>query len=109
MKKVYIASPYTLGDVAQNVRRQIDAADTLMKYGFAPHVPLLSHFWHFVHPHLHSEWLEQDIVWLKSCDYVLRLDGESTGADKEVEIALANDIPVFYLFGDLLKWNTMNS
>jgi len=28
--KVYIASPYTKGDPAVNVKRQIDMADTLM-------------------------------------------------------------------------------
>jgi hypothetical protein len=34
MIKVYIASPYTIGDVAVNVRHQIDAADELMSSGY---------------------------------------------------------------------------
>jgi hypothetical protein len=46
--KVYIASPYTLGDVAVNVKRQLDCADELMNAGFAPFAPLYSHFQHMV-------------------------------------------------------------
>lgn len=41
MVKVYVASPYTLGDVAVNVKAQMDAADKLISLGFAPFVPLL--------------------------------------------------------------------
>ena len=34
--KVYIASPYTLGDVAVNVKNQIDAANELLELGYLP-------------------------------------------------------------------------
>ena len=44
MVKVYIASPYTKGDTAVNVKRQLDAVDELMDAGFAPFAPLYSHF-----------------------------------------------------------------
>lgn len=38
MKKIYIASAYTLGDVAINVRTQIVVADKLIDNVFAPFI-----------------------------------------------------------------------
>lgn len=96
MKKVYIASPYTLGDVAINVKFQMDIADELMNLGFAPFVPLYSHFQHMAHPRIYTDWIKFDKIWVLSCDYLLRLGGESKGADGEVQLALENNIPVFY-------------
>lgn len=100
-KKVYIASPYTIGDPAVNVKRQIDMADRLMDAGFLPFVPLYSHFQHMVHPRPYQEWIEIDKSWIESCDYLLRLDGESSGADGEVVVAMELNMPVFYSFEDL--------
>jgi hypothetical protein len=95
MIRVYIASPYTLGDVAVNVKKQIDAAEELMNLGFAPYVPLLCHFHHLIHPHLYQEWTEQVSEWIICCNAVLRLPGKSGGADAEVAYAKTFNIPVF--------------
>lgn len=102
MKKIYIASPYTLGDVAVNVKTQIDAADELMNHGFAPFVPLLTHFQHLVHPRPYQDWVTVDKEWVKVCDAILRLDGESKGADNEVALAESLGIPVFYSIDQVL-------
>lgn len=102
--KVYIASPYTLGDVAVNVKTQIDVADQLIGLGFAPFVPLYSHFQHMAHPRPYEIWTELDNVWVLSCDAVLRLPGESKGADAEVTLAQNNNIPVFYSIEELIWW-----
>jgi hypothetical protein len=104
MKKVYIASPYTLGDVAVNVKTQIAVADRLINAGFCPHIPLLSHFQHMIYPRPYKDWLKLDLEWLKVCDCLLRLPGKSKGADKEVEYAKSLDIPVFYSLKELIKW-----
>ncbi len=104
MIKVYIASPYTKGDVAVNVKRQLDCADELMTFGFAPFAPLYSHFQHMAHPRPYSDWVEIDLVWVKVCDCVLRLEGESSGADGEVEFAFKNDINVFYSMETLKEY-----
>jgi hypothetical protein len=101
--RVYIASPYTKGDCALNVKAQIDAADQLMSVGFVPFAPLFSHFQHMIHPRPYSDWIELDMQWLKKCDCVLRLAGESSGADKEVDWAMNNNLPVFYSMTDLCK------
>lgn len=102
MIKVYIASPYTIGDAAVNVRKQMDVFDELANTGkIAPFAPLLFHFQHLVHPRKPHEWLAIDFQWVKACDAVLRLPGESIGADAEVEFANSFNIPVFYTIEDL--------
>ena len=96
MIKVYIASPYTKGDVAVNVKVQIDMVDELMNLGVAPFCPLYSHFQHMAHPRPYQDWIAIDLEWLPVCDCVLRLAGESSGADGEVKLANELGIPVFY-------------
>lgn len=103
MIKVYIASPYTIGDVAQNVRLQIDTVNELMNNGFAPFAPLYSHFQHMIHPRVYTDWLNIDFEWVKVCDCLLRLDGESSGADKEVKVAQDANIPVFYSIKEMYE------
>jgi hypothetical protein len=95
MKKVYIAGPYTKGDVAGNVRNAIHAADMVLTMGYLPFVPHLSHFWHLVSPKDYEEWLALDMEWLEVCDYFVRLEGDSRGADREEELAHRLNIPVF--------------
>lgn len=102
--KVYIASPYTKGDSAKNVRRQIDVVDDLMNRGFAPFAPLYSHFQHMVHPRSYEDWMEIDKFWVRDCHCVLRLGGESQGADIEVQEARKFGKPVFYTIEELVKY-----
>jgi len=104
MIKVYIASPYTKGDVAVNVKTQMDTADELMNKGFVPFTPLYSHFQHMAHPRPYEDWLKLDFEWIPVCDCILRLPGDSSGADNEVEFAITNNILVFYSLNDLCKY-----
>ena len=99
--KVFISSPYTIGDIAQNVRRQIDAVDELMNNGYVPFAPLYSHFQHMIHPRPYEDWMSVDFEWVRVCDCILRLEGESSGADREVALAKSLGIPVFYSFEEL--------
>lgn len=100
---VYIASAYTKGDVAVNVKRQIDAADELMNLGYCPITPLLTHFQHLVHPRPYEDWVKVDNELVIRSDIILRIPSESSGADAEVELATANDIPVVYSIEELLE------
>lgn len=99
--KVYIACPYTKGDIAQNVHNAIKVADMIAEMGHIPYVPVLAHFWHLVSPHPWEFWMKIDEEFLKVCDCVFRMDGESTGADREVELARLSSKPIFYNLGDL--------
>lgn len=94
--KVFISSPYTLGDQSENVRKQMDMFNQLFKNGYMPFAPLLFHFQHSAHPLSYEEWMEIDFSWIDSCDIVLRLPGESSGADREVVYAKSKNIPIVY-------------
>jgi hypothetical protein len=100
--RVYVAGPYSGGDTAVNVRTAIIAANQLRDRRFAPFVPHLTHFWHLVCPRDYEDWLDLDNQFLPCCDCVLRLPGESSGADKEVELARSLGLPVYKSICDLL-------
>lgn len=85
--KVFIASPYTKGDPVLNIQRAIDVAEVLVRRGYIPFCPHLSHLWHLYKPHPVGFWYDYDLQWIPTCDYLLRLSGESAGADHEVEVA----------------------
>jgi hypothetical protein len=92
----YISGPYTRGDPEVNVKNAISAAEEVAKHWFIPFVPHLYHFWHKQHAHDYEFWMEQDLVWVCNCDVMLRLPGESKGADIEVAKAKECGIPVFF-------------
>ena len=48
--------------------------------------------------------MELDIEWLSVCDALLRLPGNSSGAEAEVEFARSNSIPVFYNINQLKEY-----
>ncbi len=93
---VYIASPYTKGDPAANTAVQMDAAHRILDMGHVPIAPLLSHFLHIHRQRPYEDWLEMDLVIIPKCDILLRLPGESAGADKEVEKAKEHGLVVVH-------------
>lgn len=101
--KIYVAGPYTKGDVAENVRNAIMVGNNLRALGHTPFIPHLTHFWHMIYPHDYQYWMDLDIEWLLECDAVFRIPGESKGADLEVEIAGLYDIPVYTSFLEIPK------
>lgn len=107
--KVYVAGPYTIGDVEENVSNAIAAANELADLGFAPFVPHLNHYWHMMYPRDYEFWTHLDMQWLQHCDIVLRLLGESNGADEEVKYATEHGIPVFYSIEELAQHYQLNT
>ena len=102
--RIYVAGPYTKGDVAVNVRNAYEAASRLADLDFAPFVPHGTHFWHMLFPRPYEFWLDLDNQFLPCCEAVLRLPGESAGADKEVQLAQTLGLPVFTDFSSLVKY-----
>lgn len=96
MLKIYVACPLTKGDMTINVRNGILAGDELAKRGHVPFIPALTHFWHMLCPHEYEFWLEQDFEWVRVCDALFRVPGESKGADREVDLANSLGKPVYY-------------
>ena len=117
-RRVYIAGPMTKGDRLENIRQADRAMAELMAAGYSPFNPVLSfwagnvtcdntygdiiattgheeewsEFYHFSH----ADWLSVDKAWVAVADAVLRLPGESVGADEEVAFATQLRIPVFH-------------
>ena len=102
---VYIASPYSIGDKLTNVKKSLEIANILMDKGFIPYAPLLNHFQNEMFPRTETDWLEFDLRWLYKCDALLRLPGESKGADEEVRAANKVGTPIFYSIEELVKWS----
>jgi len=103
MIRVYIASPYSAGDQEENVKRAMGVFDQLVHYGFAPYAPLLSRYQHKYYPLPYEKWLELDIEWLRACHILLRLPGESEGADRECRAMKKMNKPVIYTPIDILS------
>ena len=100
--RVYIASAYTKGDVAVNVRNVIEVADYLLNRGHIPYVPHLTHFWHLVSPKAVDIWYDYDMNFLEHwAECVLRLENDSVGADNEVKRANELGLPVYFNITDL--------
>jgi len=95
--RIYLAGPYTLGDVAVNVKTAMDAADTLIARGHAVFCPHLSHFLHLNHSRPYQFWTKHDLAWLPVCDVLVRIPGMSHGADAEEVEARRLGIPVVTL------------
>jgi hypothetical protein len=121
-KRVYIAGPISKGDLADNVNRATEAFVLLAKAGLAPFAPQWSVYaspcQNWLVPKQvvavgtiegnarmsHAEWLGLDLAWVEVSDAVLRLFGDSRGADTEVAHAKKHDIPVFYDVNDVIEW-----
>ena len=103
MKIIYIAGPYTKGDVAENVKNAMEMSNELMDLGFAPFCPHLSHFLHINKQRQYNDWIKMDNAFVKVCDAILRIPGESNGADNEVKLAKSLNSPVFNDIVDLFK------
>ena len=99
---IYIASPYSIGDRAANVRLQLDAFERIMGMGHLPFAPLLNHFQHLVHPRSDESWIhDYCLPWVERCDLILRLPGVSLGADLEVGHGIKHGVEPCFGWSDL--------
>ncbi|MDF2507742.1 MAG: hydrolase [Microbacterium sp.] len=109
---ILIAGPYrsgTNGDpdlIAQNLARLEEASGPIFRLG---HVPMIGEW--VALPILRTldsaEAGDGDVMYetahrlLQHCDAVLRLPGESSGADKDVEIAQERGLPVYRTLAEI--------
>lgn len=103
--RVYIAGPIrTSGNFMENIADAIEAAEAVHEAG---HVPFIPHThnqqWDLMYPKDRDTWVEMDLRWVDACDVLIRLDGESEGAEREVVRAEERGIPVFYSVKDCLN------
>ncbi len=120
--RVYIAGPISKGDLVHNLNQATAAFVALAKAGFAPFCPHWSAYCKRATSRreawgvevtcqatvegndqmTHADWMGVDLPWVEVSDALLRLPGESTGADMEVHHARAHGVPVFHSIEDLV-------
>ena len=117
-KTVYVAGPISKGNLAANVRQAVEAGLELARLGFAPLVP---HAMYCVDSSLGTvlvdaigcptleDWHQTGEAWAASADAVLRLPGESEGADREVAAAKLAGVPVFDSIQGIRDWAWVDS
>jgi hypothetical protein len=93
---VYVAAPYTTPDPVENTHKAVKVCNALREEGYIPFCPHLTMLWHTICPQPYRFWMEYDQAWLSKCDVLLRLPGESSGADEEVDVAMDLNVPVVY-------------
>lgn len=92
---VYVAGPYTKPDPCITTHDAIETANSIVDV-CVPLIPHLSHFWHTMTPQPYEFWTDLDFVYLSRCDAMLRIPGDSLGADAEEVAAHEWGIPVFH-------------
>lgn len=99
--RVYVSGPISKGNLEHNIKQATDAGEALIRAGFSPLVPQLTCYYAGSPPSAmpagfsHDDWLDCDLAWVAVSDVVLRLPGESVGADREVAFADEIGVPVY--------------
>lgn len=103
--RVYVSGPMSQGDRIEHLCDALNAMRQLIRLGVAPLCPQLSFLVSGLLPNVEwREWMEIDLAWVRVADAVLRLPGESRGADIECEVARLKGLPVFTQTTDVAKW-----
>ena len=114
--KCYVSGPIssggkaTLEETESYVELAMDAGMILFKAGICAVVPHLSHWWdkHMTMRGVETEWDEWillDLTIITHCDILLRLPGDSKGADVEVQYAKDQDILVATSIDEVLAFD----
>ena len=98
---IYLAGRFSRGDVGENINNVIKIADKLVKMGYIPVIPHLLFFWDLISPKPHQFWLDYDLHFIEVCDAILRLPGESLGADSEVRYGERLGKKIYYSIEEL--------
>lgn len=92
---MYVAGPIT-GDPWGCVRRAVAVYRTLAAEGVTGHLPQLSVLHEMIAPQPYERWMVDGLAMVERCDGLVRLSGESRGADREVLHAQGLGLPVFH-------------
>jgi nucleoside 2-deoxyribosyltransferase len=102
---VYLAGPYTKPEPVENTVLACKLATKLVKDNVVtPIIPHLTMLWHLTDPQPYQFWLDYDVECLRRCDALLRIPGESAGADAEEKVAREEGIPIFHTTESLYAW-----
>ncbi len=103
MKKplIYISGPMAVApgsSYTANIRRGIDAAEAIERLWGIPYLPHTQALWGIVYPGKpESTFMERDLAFVDACHALVRIPGESKGADIEERLALEIGKPIFHV------------
>jgi hypothetical protein len=108
MKKVYVAGKLNDNAVGyiKNMHQMITTADTIRRMGYSVYVPCLDFLSGLVHGgYGYADYFQNNLPWMLASDLVFVVPGweTSTGTKNEIEIAKANNIPVYFNIHDLIS------
>ncbi len=93
---VYIAGPYRNGHPIEVVKKVVIAAEAIASLGYFPFLPhSVTRDWAMRFDHPEDAWIGYCMAWVRRCDALVRLPGESEGSDHEMRVADEIGIPVF--------------
>lgn len=90
---IYVAGPISK-DPFGCVRQATEVWPTLRRAGAVPFLPQLSIIHEIVAPLPYEEWMAYDFDVLEMADGLVRLPGESPGAEREIDHANTIGVPV---------------
>ncbi len=103
-KRIYISGPLTSsGNDWKNVDAAIVVTRELIEAGFAPFCPHLSLHVDPIGEYPHDTWMQVDLPWVAVSDAMIRMPGESKGADIEEDHAATIGVPVFGSVAELVE------
>lgn len=91
---VYLAGPITAAPL-DAPRQALAAFQPLRDLGLVPFLPQLTVLAELIDPQPYETWMAYDLEVIDHCAALIRLPGESPGADREVAHARDVGIPVF--------------
>lgn len=106
--RVYISGPISSGGydaLYGNLKNGIVLWRELVRLGFAPYCPHMNDLGYIVtEPVTWEDALEVDEEWVDASEVMLRMPGESRGAEREEQFCYDKGIPVVFSVEELLKF-----
>jgi hypothetical protein len=103
-KVVYVAGPITKGPLLDHVRAAFEAGSALIDAGFSVVLPHALCLFELAHPKDYATMMAVARPLVDGADALLRIPGESSGADREVEWAMLSGVPVFHTVDAVIAW-----
>lgn len=92
--RIYLACPITVGDQKENYHNAMKASRDLLMLGCAVFNPATFMLQPWAYEIPHDQWMRTSKDWLMQAEALIRLPGESKGADQEVRWAEELGIPI---------------
>lgn len=92
--RIYLAGPIS-SDPERHHENAVNVANEIIDLGHNPYVPNLVLAMERKKPRDYETWMALDEDWLRQCDALYRIPGESPGADREMKVAQKLGLIIF--------------